>query len=1139
MNAIEDDARSIFLAVLESAPDQRRSHLDRACGDNSELRARVEQLLSAHQAMGSIHGGFSVGPATIDEEQCIGDASPTQIGPYKLLEPIGEGGFGIVYMAEQVQPLRRRVALKIIKPGMDTRQVVARFEAERQALALMDHPNIAKVLDAGTTEEARNSEFGARSEEASPNSTPHPALRTPHSAGHPYFVMELVRGKPITEYCDEHQLSVRQRLELFVLVCNAVQHAHLKGIIHRDIKPSNVLVTEHDGTPVPKVIDFGVAKALSGQLTEKTIFTGFAQMIGTPLYMSPEQTDLSGFDVDTRSDIYSLGVLLYELLTGATPFEKEQLLKAGYDEMRRILREDEPAKPSTRLSTLGQMATTVATRRQTDVPSLVELCRGDLDWIAMKALEKDRRDRYESATALAADVQRYLADEPVLACPPTLGYRCRKFARRNRTALTTAALLAITVLVGGISLWQAWRASQAEFVGEIDRGRALTAEAKEKAYAQIPLVEALIREQQFQRAFKLLQNVEVAVPGDPRLDELRTECSWGFSIQSNPPGATVSRKPLDGAKEDWERLGTTPINELRLPRGTYHWRFEKPGYRTAENLTADLPPGSVRIKTILRVDMDEEGAAPSDMVRVRPQLPGFFWGMSQQNFTIPPYWLDRFEVTNRRFKRFVDEGGYRRAEFWAHTFEQDGNPLSWEEAMALFHDATGQPGPATWNNGSYPAGEEEFPVTGISWYEAAAFAKFDGKELPSIYHWNGATGRIFLAEAIIARSNFGSDGPERVGEYRGMSQCGAFDMAGNVKEWCFNSAGDGMRYVLGGAWDEERYMFATQDALPAIARPANVGFRCIKYLPGQDPPSYAFDECRLRTRDGPEEKPLSDREFQLVKGHFDYDKRKPFNVSVTHQDETAGWTHERVEIDAVYGNEPLIVNFYLPTRASPPYQPVIYWPGATGFFQPAISSPTAEKVAFLINSGRALVWPIYKGTYERRVEPNWEAEWKWEYVVQQVNDLRRTIDYLETRQEDFNVEAIGYYGYSWGAAHAVRGLAIEDRIKAAVLVDGGLPAPRSFDPSGRNPFEQPERDPIHYVPRITIPVLMLNGRHDITFPLRESQEPMYRLLGTDPARKRRVLSESSHVSALSHERIEETLNWFDQFLGLVSQKKDR
>jgi WD40 repeat protein len=425
---------SIFASAIERpTPEERAAFLDTTCGSDVELRRRIEALLRAHDQA----GGFLRDPpvagdswATIDQSNLKGPG--TAIGPYKLLEQIGEGGFGVVFMAEQTQPMRRKVALKVLKPGMDTRQVVARFEAERQALALMDHPNIARVFDGGET-----------------------------ATGRPYFVMELVRGIPITEFVDQNQLPIRERLDLFVSICQAVQHAHQKGIIHRDLKPTNVLVTLHDGTAVCKVIDFGIAKATGQQLTEKTLFTNFAHLIGTPLYMSPEQAEMSGLDVDTRSDIYSLGVLLYELLTGTTPFDKERLRTVGYDEIRRIIREEEPPRPSTRISTLGQAVATVSTNRRSESRKLSALFRGELDWIVMKALEKDRTRRYETANALAADVQRYLNDEPVSACPPSTWYKFRKFARRNKAALLTASTVVLAVsLTATVSTVLIWRANK-------------------------------------------------------------------------------------------------------------------------------------------------------------------------------------------------------------------------------------------------------------------------------------------------------------------------------------------------------------------------------------------------------------------------------------------------------------------------------------------------------------------------------------------------------------------------------------------------------------------------------------------------------------------------------------------------------
>jgi WD40 repeat protein/serine/threonine protein kinase len=451
------DEEAIFNAAKQFAdPRQLAAYLDVACKGKPDMRRRIERLLGASAEADDFfqrQAPSAAGTRPVDGISTvvtpISETPGTLIGRYKLLQKIGEGGCGVVFMAEQEEPVRRRVALKVIKLGMDTKSVIARFEAERQALALMDHPNIAKVLDAGATE-----------------------------TGRPYFVMELVRGIKITEYCDQNNLPARERLDLFVQVCRAIQHAHQKGIIHRDIKPSNILVTLHDGVAVPKVIDFGIAKATTDQrLTDKTLFTQFEQFIGTPAYMSPEQAEMSGLDIDTRTDIYSLGVLLYELLTGKTPFDAEELLRLGLEEMRRTIREREPARPSTRLSTMLECElSATAKHRASEAPKLIHLLRGDLDWIVMKALEKDRTRRYETANGMAMDIQRHLKNEPIVARPPSASYRFQKLVRRNKLAFAAIAAVAGVLVLGVVaSTWQAVRATRAKDNEEKQRLAAETA----------------------------------------------------------------------------------------------------------------------------------------------------------------------------------------------------------------------------------------------------------------------------------------------------------------------------------------------------------------------------------------------------------------------------------------------------------------------------------------------------------------------------------------------------------------------------------------------------------------------------------------------------------------------------------------
>jgi dienelactone hydrolase len=1105
---LEERLHAVLADYLDAAEAGRPTDRSELISAHPDLAAELAAFFAEQDQMAAL-------AAPLRSVRAAGTATPAAevVGDFEVIREIGRGGMGVVYEARQVS-LNRPVALKVLGPGLGlTPHAVQRFHREAEAAARLHHTNIVPVYATGehngthfyameliegpslnhvirqlrqpATTAARVGGSGPDSQSAIPHGS---APTGPYVEGHDTVAMSAGGASSTQLSSDGQYFDTAARM--IAEVADALEYAHRHGVIHRDIKPANLLLSP-DGRL--SVNDFGLARVL-----EQPGVTMTGEFVGTPAYMSPEQIAAGRTPIDHRTDIYSLGATLYELLTLRPPFAGERR-----DQLLAQILSKEPARPR---------------KLNRKVPV-------DLETICLKCLEKDPDRRYQTAKALAEDLRRYLNRFAIAAKRVGPAGRLAKFVRRHKLATVAgvAILLLAAVAATGLGLYHRarGRAWEVEQIAAAER-------QKNWAHDQILAIEAHVRAKRHQQAFELLRQVEEILPDDPRLDVLRTECSWELTIETDPPGVIVSRRPPDAGGESWRRLGVTPIEKRRLACGVYHWKFEKPGYLTAEGIAVELPliRGISPMGGTFKVELDAEGVAPPDMVRVRSLAAGDFWG--GRAIDLPPYWIDRFEVTNRQFKQFVDQGGYRRRDFWKPDVEKDGRTLSWEEAMALFRDTTGRPGPATWVLGSYPDGQDDYPVSGVSWYEAAAFARFAGKSLPTIYHWSGASGRLFLAAEILPRSNVEGAGPARVGQYRGMTHCGAYDMAGNVKEWCWNSNGNNKHYVLGGAWDEKDYMFTQQDARVPIDRDKNIGFRCVKYLPGREIPRDVFADCKRPGRDFLAEKPLSDEAFEFVKGLYAYDKAKPLHATIERLEETAYWVHERVAVNAAYGNERLTMHLYLPKEAAPPYQPVIFWPGAGALFARAIESPTGEAPGFLVKTGRALVWPVYKGTYERKLQPESDA-WKWEPSVQQAKDLSRTIDYLQTRG-DLNAQSIGYYGFSWGAcSEAFRALAVEHRIKAVVFADGGLyPAPS----------DRPEHEPVHFVPRIRMPVLMLNGKYDTIFPPKESQEPMFRLLGSDPVQKKHLVFDSSHVSTPTAERIQETVNWFDQYLGPANRKSE-
>ena len=1083
MNKNPEEIQRIFTTALEIECEKKRNdYLDDVCASHAEIRGEVNALLDAHVNAGKFMNRDIVTPTCVLPPDPTPVETGSNIGPYKLLQVIGEGGMGVVYMAEQTEPVKRRVALKLVKPDMDSKSVLARFDAERQALAMMDHPNVAKVFDAGTSQ-----------------------------SGRPYFVMELVKGIPITKYCDEHRLNCRERLELFTRVCHGIQHAHQKGIIHRDLKPSNVLVAEYDHDPVVKIIDFGVAKATNQELTEQTLFTQFGQIIGTLEYMSPEQAKLNQMDIDSRSDIYSLGVLLYELLTGIKPFEKERFKKSGIDEILRIIREEEPPRPSTRLSSHDSLPS-LAARRNTDPGKLAGMLRNDLDWIVFKAMAKERSDRYQTADLLATDIQRHLSYQPILARRPSISGRFRRFVKRNQFAVTvsvlifavTSALITLGIFVRQSQIRHAQQ--QADLNASQAEKERIEKQAKDRAHAQqviIPRIRELVEARRPVEAFLLANEVQELLADDRAYQELRKEMTVTVSFHIKPDGTTVSYRDAENPNGTWVVAGQTPLIDVELPNGDLRFRYTCDGFISAEF--------QKRFPAFLQYSAHQKLVPIDQKIAGMTLIPGAsaqFWNGLPED--ISSFYIDRHEVTNDEFREFVAAGGYANPKFWEGlVFNRDGKQVTWKEAVKTFVDRSGRPGPAFWTNGVPPEGKQDYPVTGVSWFEAMAYAKFRNKSLPTVSHWRRAA-QCQQPGIMTVLSNYSQAGPSMRGEHDGIGDFEVYDLAGNAKEWCFNQFGENQNCLCGGAWNEADYSVSFVDRDSPWSRKKTHGFRCVQYQSKDAPENLTRNPYSEPTRvfDGLERKPV-----ETLAKWYEYDRNLPLNIEKIQSDSanpSSEFKHEIIRIDAAYNNERFNVHLLIPRQVKERYETVIWVPGMDAWQNTSTFDPI-ERIyrdpfkLNLLRTGRIICIPVLEETFERgngtsilEQSKNTPLSFR-DNTIRACKDVSRTVDYLWTRP-DVHTKRIVYYGISWGGCLGNANVVTNQRIAAMVLVSTGY---------SEGLKDLPAINPYQFAPHVKIPVIMINGTTDPVFPVQSHQKPMFEDLGS--SQKEHSLLLAGHI----------------------------